>query len=255
MKNKIYFITICAANRNYLQQLLLLSYSLELKGYPNPMVLIPNYSTIEEQLIENKFLTKKVDIGVKKEDIYYEKFVLKYISALPENDSFLYIDPDHILIKDFNIPNLNEDCIWVSSEVRRLSDFLNENELDKTKSIYNTILDNDLCYNTSFILCNISYFNKIIPYWENVYNTLYSIVGHRHLEEIALTIAAKHFNYKIKSIDNAIQGNFYNGNFNSKLFHYGGEYEKAIYIKSVIVNSDLSPELKYQKIIDCLWNC
>ena len=56
-------------------------------------------------------------------------------------------------------------------------------------------------------------------------------------------------------VDNIIQGNFNNENVNSKLFHYGGEYPKANYIKSVIINSNLTTEKKYQEIIKLLWSC
>ncbi len=244
MEDDIEFITVCPDNSNYVKQIELLNFSLKLIGLKIPKIIIPHYSDLGAYDLENTIIKSKLEN--KTNDKYFEKFVLRNINQFAEKQYFLFLDPDHIVFEGILLTDFaREKTITVSSEINKLNDFLTKREVEFTaKTMIKSV---DVFYNTSLIFSDVNLFRKFASHWQDSYENLYNEIDHRHLEEIALSISSMNNGYEIESAADEIQGNFKNKNINSKIFHYGGEYKEANFVKqSIVHNVGFSLAEKYQ---------
>lgn len=160
--------------------------------------------------------------SIKRDDPYAVKFLVAEFATTKKNylDEFIYLDPDHVLLKSPQVPLIG-DSIMVSSEY----------QFDSTTQTTH--------FNTSLVYTKIRKWIEIAPAWLDSYHELINIANPRYLEEIAFESAARKLNFNLLPSAPHFQSNFFTYDNNCSLFHYGGEYSEAIDIKSALRSQNL----------------
>jgi hypothetical protein len=193
--------------------------------------------------VANEYLNwlkdRKVNIIVGKidasKDRYKTKLLLINHVIKHEEDSeyLLYLDPDHLVLKDFSCFFRVRDCLIVSSE---------QNDLEKEISGYRI----NKHHNTSLIYGDMKKWRRIVNHWEYYYDEIRNVTSFRHKEEIAFTISALSNEIDLTLASKAFQSGFHNNTINTCLFHYGGDYYYSKKIKRYM--KDITELKNYIKI-------
>ena len=171
-----------------------------------------------------RFLRYKAE---KNGDPYYAKFIIKRFISDKGNiyKNVLYLDPDHIFIKKFELEDSVTNTIYFSSECTIV-----DNDFLCTLSGLNSFIN----YNASFVKAEVDVWKKIVKDWESYYYLIQGKVSPRFQEEIAFTLSTLKNKINVKQIEVEIQSNFCCFNRTCQVFHYGGDYIESIQIKKYI---------------------
>lgn len=241
-KKRETYITIIDNNITNQKALSLMIYSLQVT---NSQILDELYIICPYYLSDDSFIQelKEKDFHLvffnyaPVDDPYYIKFLISEFILIfhDKTDVVTYIDPDHIFLKKiendfFPIPNDNE--VIMSSESNELS---NEYFSHYVHSLSNMDFIN---YNSSFVRARTETWYNIVSDWEKNYHILTSQVSSRFCEEIAFSLTLKEHDINVIQISPIVQSNFKVYDKNCFMFHYGGEYRSAHYVKSLVRNFD-----------------
>jgi len=213
-------------------------------------VIVPSYAQISNRL--KKFDYRKIDIGEKQTDRFYAKFVIpRFLKEFTSrDDTILYLDADHICRKEVELPALNGNEIYISSELKPLSYLLGQESENILKRKYDFLHKKKWFrhFNNSIIYCKSIVLQIINSDWHNIYNELYGCISLDYLEEISFSLALLKNMIQIKPCTDSLQSSFYNLNKDCSLFHYGGAYQQSKYIKNMLLNSKITMESKLNLI-------
>lgn len=131
------------------------------------------------------------------DDPYRVKLLLvDFLSELDsDHDGVLYLDPDHIVAREFSLEGFAfadvPDSMIVSSELR---------DFDKEILPDQLTYDSPFHFNTSLVYGKLEVWHKLLRVWRRVYLQIEDHVAIRHREEIALTIAAYQANILLNPV-------------------------------------------------------
>jgi hypothetical protein len=159
------------------------------------------------------------------DDPYVVKFFLSsFIKQEGEQfENILYLDPDHIVVKEFNF-TAKDETLYISSEVKTLNDIVSPDNKILTDNI-------KYHYNTSLIYGNRNSWLRALECWIDNYNLIKNSVTYRYREEVAFCLSAILAGINIIPVSTSMQSYFGNVNKKCRLFHYGGEYSESRSIK------------------------
>lgn len=215
-----------------------------LNNYFNPqyIFIISSSENKNAQLMEwiNK---KKIHVVFynwkKKKDPYEIKFLLSDLARklLDDIDSFLYLDPDHVV---FHLQQLESGY----------KEFLISSEYSYLEEGSNTVH-----FNTSLIYTNTINWIEIEKSWQEEYKNIKKRKEFfRYWEEISFGNAAQRNNFILKPCDATIQSNYLKFDHDFSLFHYGGESIYSRDLKRCLFTEDYSEVIlnleKLYKITD-----
>lgn len=167
-----------------------------------------------------------MDAELRSQDRYYVQTNLSRIfSRANAQDYVICMDYDHVVIKSFF--DLFSKCpsfVFVSSEVRSTW-HTSVKPLFKRDSMMQAL-------NTSLIWGRADHLQRIGEIWTDCYFEVEPFIPKRNLVEYAFGLAALRGDVKVLPCSLRLQGNMYNMNTNCPIFHYGGDSDLSLFMKS-----------------------
>ncbi len=223
-KVKRYLLTLAADETDKSKGLKVLLKSLN-KNYPlcfeewNVYVLTPKqFRNKQIRDLEPKASYLLLDSEYFETIYFYKMILIKFIKDYCQrDDEILYLDYDHICTAKFELPQLDRNTIYVSSEIHRIDSSLSTSIL-KSGIGYNCREH----FNTSLIYSTAETFLKATFKWKQFGRLFEQKIRLRNAEEITFTLSAQFSNVRIIPVSDQIQSNWTNLSM-APLFHYGGE--------------------------------
>ncbi len=161
----------------------------------------------------------------KKDDPYEIKFLLSDLARklLNHIDSFLYLDPDHVVFSLQQLESSYKEFL-ISSEYSYME--------KKSKLIH---------FNTSFVYTNTNNWIEIEKSWQEEYENIKKKKElFRYWEEISFSNAARKNRYILKPCSVTLQSNYSKFGNNFSFFHYGGESNYSRDLKGCLFTENYS---------------
>ena len=165
------------------------------------------------------------------DDPYFAKFLIRYFFTSQSLDytNYCYVDPDHIFLDRIALPHSQSGTLFISSENAEVVNIQN----------FSTQY-----YNTSVIYGMADTFVAAVENWLDEYEVIKKTVGYRHREEIAFSLSCQKKNISLQPVEKKCQGSFKYSHQKSAMFHYGGESQKSMLMKNILLNGLQSVNIK-----------
>ncbi|MCD4655608.1 hypothetical protein K8T06_16935 [bacterium] len=183
-----------------------------------------------------------LDAEMNEKDRYHVQIGLSEVFRRVDAADYVFcLDYDHLIVKLHNTPFFKRPkCVVVSSEVRSDS-FPQLNCLYGKQTNLKTL-------NISLIWGRADHLKEIGDLWIDAYNELEPILQTRFLVEYAFGLAAYRSRVKVARCDRKLQGNLVNLNTSCDFFHYGGDHDVSLLLKTELyrlgktlsIDSDIS---------------
>lgn len=169
----------------------------------------------------------------RREDPYAAKLVFRaFVSTLPNSTEVLYLDYDHVCLAPLLLATPPDGAVLVGSRIGRLRLLEGAGDRPEARSLQR--LTRDMHFNSSLLHGLCSTMDRASEFWQAEYDSLTGIVDPRVLEETAFTASAIRAGVNIKPVPLGVQADWERPAPDARLFHYGGESDRAMTLKSAL---------------------
>lgn len=185
-----------------------------------------------------------VCVSVPSESQYDNYYMIKVIlrtfisHQLARDETFLYLDYDHICFSETTLPILPQGHIMLGTN--RQSFVREKAILKKTHEDRHLKKGSLALYNSSLVYAGSGDFLKASSAWEKTFRSIRGTISERYIEEISLIISLIDRGAVISPVPEGVQGSW-EATSSAALFHYGGERKGAKLLKMCLAGK-IKPE-------------